>query len=154
MDKDKHHDELVEEVMRVLELEYTSNPEFNTFFDGGTQVEVDSLLNPDPYSFEKSHILFWLDRPAYDDEKAGWENRTIQDKHKDAVDFVRSTGQRVQLLDLVEAVKRQRVVPFIGAGLCKPMGLPLWAEALAQGEFDFKVHHAGLDVIPQRASGS
>ena len=32
--------------------------------------------------------------------------------------------------DLVNAAKRQRIVPFVGAGLSKPMNMPLWGEAL------------------------
>ncbi len=34
--------------------------------------------------------------------------------------------------DLLAVVERARIVPFVGAGMSKPMGMPLWGEALKE----------------------
>jgi hypothetical protein len=71
-----------------------------------------------------------LDREAYDDERAAWENDANQAKHQEATERLRINGSIVPFQDLIDAVERSRIVPFIGAGLSKPIGMPLWGEAL------------------------
>lgn len=84
------------------------------------------------YQYERSKVLFWLDREAYDDERTAWDNDTHQARHKEVTELIRASGLAAPFRDLLAAVERGRIVPFIGAGMSKPMGMPLWADALRQ----------------------
>ncbi|AKB36163.1 hypothetical protein MSSAC_1573 [Methanosarcina siciliae C2J] len=132
MDKeDQQQKNLINETLRVLESQYGKSSEFNEYFDGEEPLSIPSpQQDVDDYRYDKSRVLFWLDRDAYAEEKTAWENQTIQERHKDAIDLLKNSAQISQFRELVEAVRRQRIVPFIGAGLSKSMNMPLWGEAL------------------------
>lgn len=104
------------------ELNYESPIEFY-----GLDANQGSLT---PYSFEASEILFWHDPTAYLDEMERWSNKVEADKYKDVKEYLSESNQIPQFNRLVSAIKKQRVAPFIGAGLSKNYGFPLWGEAL------------------------
>ena len=105
--------------------------EFNKHFDGN-----EPLIVPSPqgevgqYQYERSKVLFWVDREAYEDERISWYNKASLELHLDAITLIRNNGHSAPFRDLIDAVKRQRIVPFVGAGLSQPMNMPLWGEAL------------------------
>jgi hypothetical protein len=74
--------------------------------------------------------LFWVDREAYVAERASWENESVEEEHREAKNLLQKPGINGIFQDLVDAVRRHRIVPFVGAGLSKPMDLPTWREAL------------------------
>ena len=124
---------LLAEAKRILGKQYEAHLDFNGFFDGEEPISISSPRKEvNSYQYERSKVLFWLDRDAYDDERTAWENETHQAKHKEVIELIRGHGRETPFQDLLTAVERGRVVPFIGAGLSKPMGMPLWAEALRQ----------------------
>ncbi|WP_283743156.1 SIR2 family protein [Sideroxydans sp. CL21] len=132
-DTEKQQKHLVAQALELLHKEYEANQIFNGYFDG-----EEPLVIPSPrqdvglYLYDRSKALYWVDRDAYDDERTAWENDTNQAKHQEAIDIIRNTGSVVPFQDLLDAVERGRVVPFIGAGMSKPVGMPLWGEALLQ----------------------
>lgn len=71
--------DLLAQARRILDNQYDDHSDFNAFLD-----EVEPLTVPSPrpevesYRYERSKALFWLDREAYDDELAAWENDTQQ----------------------------------------------------------------------------
>jgi len=132
-DTDKHQDYMLNEAVRLLGDQYEANTDFNDYFDGEEPLSVPSPQKEVcEYQYERSKVLFWLDRDAYDDERSVWENDTNQAKHQEVTELLRSNGSVVPFQDLIDAVQRGRIVPFVGAGLSKPIGMPLWGEALAQ----------------------
>ena len=56
----------------------------------------------------------------------------LKKKHQEAKSLLQRPGINGVFLDLVDAVRRHRVVPFVGAGLSKHMDLPTWREALEE----------------------
>lgn len=132
-DAEKSHKDLLAAALRILSNQYDANADFNAFFDGEEPL---SLPSPHPdvgaYQYERSKVLFWLDREAYDDERTAWENDTYQARHKEVIEFIRAQASEAPVQDLLASVERGRVVPFVGAGMSKPMGMPLWGEALKE----------------------
>jgi hypothetical protein len=129
----KSRRDLLVEAMRLLGDQYDANRDFNEFFDGEEPLTIHSPReHVGSYRYERSKVLFWADREAYDDERVAWENETSQARHKEVTQLLRTTGLVTTFHDLLDAVERGRIVPFIGAGMSRPMGMPLWAEALTQ----------------------
>lgn len=132
-DSEKPHKDLLAEVVRILGNQYDANADFNAFFDGEEPFNLPSpRADVGEYRYERSKVLFWLDREAYDDERAAWENDTHQARHKEVTALIREQGLEAPFQDLLAAVERGRIVPFVGAGMSKPMGMPLWGEALRE----------------------
>ena len=130
-DVEKPHRDLLAEALRILGNQYDANAEFNAFFDGEEPLSLPSPRpDVDAYQYERSKVLFWLDREAYDDERTAWENDTYQARHKEVSELIRAQGLVAPFQYLLAAVERGRIVPFVGAGMSKPMGMPLWGEAL------------------------
>jgi hypothetical protein len=132
-DTNKRQEHMLTEAVRLLGDQYENNNDFNVYFDGDEPL---TILSPRQdggvYQYERSKVLFWLDREAYNDERAAWANDVNQAKHQEATELLLSNGLVVPFQDLIDAVERGRIVPFVGAGLSKPIGMPLWGEALAQ----------------------
>jgi len=82
------------------------------------------------YRFEKSRILYWLDREAYDNEKQQWASDSKIGEHQEAIDLLKGTQQLGHFNEVVDAIKKKRIAPFVGAGLSAPCQKPLWGEAL------------------------
>jgi hypothetical protein len=130
-DTEKSHRDLLAEAVRILGNQYDANADFNTFFDGEEPLSIHSpRADVNAYQYERSKVLFWLDREAYDDERTAWDNDTHQARHKEVTELIRAGGLAAPFRDLLAAVERGRIVPFVGAGMSKPMGMPLWADAL------------------------
>jgi hypothetical protein len=76
---EKEQKHLLSEAIRLLGNQYEANPAFNEFFDGEEPLTIPSpRRDVDAYQYERSKVLFWVDREAYDDERVAWENDTNQ----------------------------------------------------------------------------
>lgn len=130
---EKPQTDLLAEAVRVLANQYDAQAEFNAFFDGEEPLSIPRPhMDAEAYQYERSKALFWLDREAYDDERAAWENEAHQARHQEVTELIRAHALVAPFQDLLAAVERGRLVPFVGAGMSKPMGMPLWSEALQQ----------------------
>lgn len=127
----RENKQVIEKVEEVLQAAYVSNQEFNDVLDEGIELSFKGLKDPDhDYLFQPSEVLYWVDRDAYLDELDQWEGQRQSDQHEVAVDFIKRSDQAPVFLDLIDAVRRGRIAPFVGAGLSKPCGYPMWSEAL------------------------
>jgi len=123
---EKQQKHLVEEAIQLLNEEYEMGQQFNEEFDSDDPVRLGVL------EFPKSKVLFWLDREAYYDEQAAWDNQTLQDQHQACLTLLQANGHVSPFRELADAIERQRIVPFVGAGLSQPLGMPLWGAALGK----------------------
>lgn len=123
---DKREDPLVREAIRLLNEEYDTNQDFNDCFDSDEPLRIGQL------EFPRSQVLFWLDRDGYYQQKTDWLNDSLEEQHEGCRTLLRDHGLETPFFELAAAVERGRVVPFVGAGMSKPMGTPLWGEALKE----------------------
>lgn len=123
---DKRQDPLVREAIRLLTEEYETSKDFNESFDSDEPVRIGRL------EFPKSRALFWLDRDAYYEAQEDWLDESVQEKHEACTALLKAHDLEFPFRELVAAVERGRIVPFVGAGMSKPMGMPLWGEALKE----------------------
>ena len=129
----KENKEIIDRVEEVLQAAYKENEEFNTALNAEEPLRIPSV-KPDrpPYVLETSEILFWTDRNAYYDELEYWEEIHIQEVHEQTIQQLKSNDQVPVFYDLADAIRRNRIAPFIGAGMSQPTGFPLWGSALEQ----------------------
>lgn len=129
--KDNEH--VIGKVEDVLKTAYDGNDSFNKLFDGEQEIEINSRIpERDPYTFTPSEILFWVERVSYYDEHENFENEEIQQKHKGIIGWLYDTDQNTVFEGLIDAIRRKRIAPFVGAGISKAYNYPLWVEALEQ----------------------
>jgi hypothetical protein len=125
-DSKQQEESLLAKAIDLLEDQYEENSAFNEFLDSYEPVVIDQSV------YLRSKVLYWVDQDAYFTGKTAWIDETNETKHEKAVDLLRDGLCIGPFEDLLQAVERGRVVPFIGAGLSKPLGMPLWGEALTQ----------------------
>lgn len=126
-----HQKSLISEAIRLLSGEYEENEKFNRYFDGEEPLTIASPREDrDAYIYERSKALFWLDRDAYEDERAAWDNKSLEDEHAEVLRMLSDDGLIQPFLDLADAIARHRIVPMVGAGMSRAMGMPLWGDAL------------------------
>ena len=122
---------IVDKVEEALQAAYSSNPDFNDALDVAEPLAFRSLHDPEhEYLIKASDALYWVERDAYLDELDHWEGQQQIDQHEAASQFIRDSDQRAVFMDLVDAIRVGRVAPFVGAGLSKACGYPMWGEAL------------------------
>lgn len=129
-DKIENQKSILQDVDSVLDNAYKENEEFNKDFDGTTPLKFKSYQSDAEYMFEKSEVLFKLDRPSYFEEYNIWENRANEDKHKEVTKYLKDNGLINIFRELVSTIQRKKIAPFVGAGISRPLGLPLWDKAL------------------------
>ncbi|CAK2831389.1 SIR2-like domain-containing protein [Vibrio crassostreae] len=137
---DSHH--VIERVEQYLESKLQENDEFNKELNigsavkistNGPKVKITSLSDCDTaFEYDVSDILYWVERDTYFDELTKWSGVRLEEKHKEAKLFLKQSNQFSVFLDLVDALKRQRIAPFIGAGASQPAGYLGWGAALEQ----------------------
>lgn len=145
IDRVKENQAVIERVESFLQTGYDSNEDFNSALDGDNPIKIKSLKDAETdYSFEVSQILYWVERETYLDELESWNGELIRSKHADAIAFLKASHQEAEFRDLVEAIRKRRIAPFIGAGVSYELGYPLWGKAL---DMIRGLHlSAGLDV--------
>lgn len=117
---------MLETAIAILTDQYQENGEFNEHIDSEEPVVIGES------EYLRSSVLFWVDPEAYEVEKENWQRSESDAKHEKALGLIRSNGVVGLVEDMLLAVERGRVVPFVGAGLSKPLGMPLWGDALMQ----------------------
>ncbi len=135
---DSHY--VIEKVEQYLQNKLDENRGFNDEVNSsalveiakeGPKVKVTSLTDPEThFSYDVSDILFWIERETYFDEFSKWNGAKLTDKHESTIDYLRKTNQLPLFQDLIAAIQRQRIAPFIGAGASYPAGYPIWRDAL------------------------
>jgi hypothetical protein len=103
---------------------------------------------PAEYLVDFSDILFWIDSKAYMNELDLWNGSKVQEVHQEISDYLQETEQNIVFSELVEAVKRKRVTPFVGAGLSEPCQFPLWGKAIEK----LVVKLEGVSASQQKAN--
>jgi hypothetical protein len=126
--------EIIDRVEQVLQGAYNEYTDFNTALDAGGDLEVTSVNPANPrYKLLPSEAMFWADRKAYFDDLLFWENSSMDDRHRDAVDYLRAEGLLADFVNLAAAIPRNRVAPFVGAGM-SAFKFPTWGAALVSME--------------------
>jgi hypothetical protein len=115
---------LIDRALDILAADYERQAEFNEHFDSEDPIQIGRL------SYPRSKVLFWVDRDAYANERVAWESDLYDAKHEVARALIARNEYQNRFADLLQAIARGRVVPFVGAGLSAPCGMPLWGEAL------------------------
>lgn len=123
---DSRDNPLVREAVRLLDEEYDAFKEFNESLDNDGPVRIGGL------DLTRSKVLFWCDRDGYYADQKEWLNDSLQQKHEQCFYLLNVHRLETPFRDLLAAVERERIVPFVGAGMSKPMGMPLWGEALKE----------------------
>jgi len=123
---DQNDRRMLETAIAILTDQYQENTEFNEHIDAEEPVVIGES------EYLRSSVLFWVDPEAYEVEKENWQRSESDAKHEKALELIRSNGAVGLVEDMLLAVERGRVVPFVGAGLSKPLGMPLWGDALTQ----------------------
>lgn len=122
--------DIILHVENLLQSALGEQDEFNAALNATGQIEVPSLISGrDPYVFDAAEVLYWTDRDAYNDEAESWSKAHAVELHTDAIKEIRRTDQASVLLDLVEAIRRRRVAPFVGAGM-SAFAYPMWGQAI------------------------
>lgn len=122
---------IVDKVEEALQTAYSSNQAFNAVLDEAEPLSFKSLRDPEhEYLIKVSDVLYWVERDAYLDELDHWEGQCQVNQHEAATAFIKDSDQQAVFLDLVDAIRFGRIAPFVGAGLSKPCGYPMWGEAL------------------------
>ncbi len=122
-------EKVIEAVEETLQNAYAENKDIHNNLDGDEPIQIPSS-NPDrdPYSYERSEALFWIDRATYYEEV----EFCLLKHHEIVIEFIKQNELKPVFQDLVSAIKRKRIVPFIGAGLSSPSKYPLWSKALEE----------------------
>lgn len=124
---------IVDKVEEALQAAYVSNKDFNAVLDEAEPLAFRSLKDPEhQYAYPISEVLYWTDRDAYLDELDQWEGSCQISRHDAAMRFIKQSDQMAVFLDLVDAVRLGRISPFVGAGISKACGYPMWGEALGK----------------------
>ncbi|RYG98780.1 MAG: hypothetical protein EON58_06085 [Alphaproteobacteria bacterium] len=123
---DKRDEPLIREAIRLLNVEYEDGKEFNESFDSDEPIKIGRLELP------RSKVLFWLDRVGYYEEQEQWLGDALQEQHEPCISLLKKHGLQTPFEELVAAVIRDRVVPFVGAGMSSAMNMPTWGAALKE----------------------
>lgn len=106
---------------------YEKSGEFNKYLDLNKKIEIGKS------SFTRSYLLFMTDRIAYKEQLADWESDRDQQKIelvKENILSFSANDYRIALL--IDKIQKQRITPFIGAGMSMAAGLPGWSNFLRE----------------------
>lgn len=128
---------LKNEVQKSLDEDFKSfHEELNR--NGNIQKEEDSTLitlsglrdilsgEVSKYQIEISDILYWIDEKGYFSEYEKWGQNHFYELDR----YLSDQKTKKIFKDIVNAVNKQRIVPFIGAGMSLSSGYPLWGKAI------------------------
>jgi SIR2-like domain len=131
MDSKKLHGlaETVTQLKSSAKAVFADNAEFHKAIDG-LDPFIFTGVEGDEYQVWVSDILFWHDPKVYMNELEIWHGQKSDEIHEEIVSYLQTTNQATVFAAMVEAIRRKRVTPFVGAGLSKPCNFPLWGEAI------------------------
>jgi len=123
--------EVVNEFQSSLKKILNEHQEFHNAIDDEDPHKFNGLgEQPAEYLVSLSEILFWIDSKGYINELDAWNGSKVQETHQEISDYLQETEQYIVFSELVEAVKRKRITPFVGAGLSEPCKFPLWRQTI------------------------
>ncbi len=123
--REQHSKEVEAAVDRLQEQDYSDFADFNAWLDADGDVNVAGA------SFKPSEIWYYLDPTGYRAEYDRWL-REDSERYQIARELLGRHDNRANINHLVEVAKRDRVVPFVGAGCSAPCGKKLWGAYLLQ----------------------
>lgn len=130
--KNEIEEETSDFLLKRMDLRYRENVEFNASLDCDDNVEIESPFSGEgTYQYKKSAVLFWTDIEAYEAERIAWHDSIKAEEHREVREYIEESEQRSVFMDLAQAIRKKRTVPFVGAGLSVPMGMPAWSKALS-----------------------
>lgn len=97
--------------------------------------------------FDRDYILYNLDKEAYDNAFTEWLDDYRNQKLAKAEQLLNLYRNRDRFNRLKAIFKNGQVIPFIGAGLSKPTGLPLWKEFLKNVQRESSIDSASFDNL-------
>lgn len=104
--------------------EYNQNTQFNDELDYDGEIDVKGyLLLP-------SKILFFTDKVAYFEALENWREVKKNQKIEYTNEILSSYDNRGRLNDLIGSIRHKRTLPFVGAGMSIPCGMPGWSRFL------------------------
>lgn len=133
MDSKKLHGlaEMVKNFKSSVKNVLDENADFHEAINGIAPLEFSGVGDdPAKYLVDASDILFWHDSAAYMTELETWNGQKSNEVHQGIARYLEETDQTTVFAAMVEAIRRKRVTPFVGAGLSKPCKFPLWGEAI------------------------
>jgi hypothetical protein len=135
---------IIEKSDEILSEFFSQNRKFNEFYDSNAAITTSDVekeifkfigvADPDKteIAVTPSMALFFTEREKYISELKAWEKEDIKSQHKETIEWLKKENSILALNELVQAIKRQKIAPFIGAGISASLGLPTWGVALKE----------------------
>jgi len=131
-DKIETQKSILLDVDSILDNAYNEHDAFNKEFHKEDQFKFISSQTGNKYKFERSEVLFKLDREAYYEELNEWSNVKTKGSHDEVIELLKRENGLNVFMELVSSIKRNRIAPFVGAGLSAHLDYPLWGKALKE----------------------
>jgi hypothetical protein len=115
-----------------LKNDWEDNRDFNTYFDDNNEKEQIALEHHGALN-TPSEVFFALSPNAYKESVADWKNENLNRALGGEVfyeDLYKQNYRRFN--EILKITRRNRLIPFVGAGLSKPCNYPTWHEYLTQ----------------------
>lgn len=90
--------------------------------------------------FARDQVLSTLDKDAYNDIFNEWLNDYKLRKLEQGRNILKLHSNQSRFNTLKSIFERNQIIPFIGAGLSLPTGLPLWRDFLVQVQKESSVN--------------
>lgn len=93
-------------------------------------------------------VILQTDPEAYDEEFNRWKSEEWFPKKQEKLNEILRYGSNQDRFDnLLERIESERVVPFVGSGMSKPSGMPMWREFLERVQLDSKMTAQNLKEL-------
>jgi len=106
---------------------YSQNIEFNE-----TLEEIYGPVVLGSSKFSPAKILFELDETAYFQDLANWKEEKKERLLESAYEALNYCSNKSRFNNLIEIVSKNKIIPFVGAGLSIPCDNPGWQDFLLQ----------------------
>ncbi len=113
---------IVKKISEVQSERYERNHTFNEYYDE-TSDEVFKGLRP-------SEVMFKCDPNAYELSLSEWRENVFEEQYSITLKLLEDDLIKNRVRPLIAALKKNKVVPFIGAGFSVPCGKKTWPSML------------------------
>lgn len=121
--------------------DYTKNIDFNEELDSAGEIDVKG------YRYLPSKILFYTDKIAYYEALEEWRENQKQQKIEYASNILKAYDNQGRLNDLLSSVRNKRALPFVGAGMSMPTGMPGWSKFLIKCAKEGNLNLGAVDSL-------
>lgn len=111
------------------------------------ELNEEGVINIRGIEFERDRILATLDRPAYDDVFNEWLNDYKLQKLEQGRNILTRHNNQNRFNKLKGLFQNNQIVPFIGAGLSLPTGLPLWRDFLVKVQNESSINQEAFSSL-------